>query len=261
MPLSCKFTTNIVPLYNFSNNFCKFAPCNRCKSRTNSAMRKIVKIIVVALLFGAMFVSCHRSATKHSGESDTLSYIIGLNVGHSLMEMDSTLNIEAVCLAIRDVYNGTQKMTLEEARDYYLAEKTYFVHEKAQAYQERYLTDLSKRDRKYVRTRSGVTYKILRLGDQSHVGSMSARDTVKIVFKLTDEHGTVIVEADTLRDSYRNLLKGLQEVVKLAGDGAHFNAWLPSKTAYDVSGNKELGIGANVMLNYDVEILDIKYNR
>ena len=51
------------------------------------------------------------------------------------------------------------------------------------------------------------------------------------------------------------------EVVKLAGEGAHFNAWLPSKTAYDVEGNKELGIEANVLLNYDVEIVDIKYNR
>ena len=229
--------------------------------RSKSIMKKIVGFLTVILLFGAMFVSCHRSSTKYSGESDTLSYIVGLNVAHALMEMDSTLNVDAVCAAIRDTYNGTPKMTLEEARDYYLAEKTYFVHEKAQAHQERYLTDLSKRDRKYVRTRSGVTYKILRLGDQSHVGSMSSRDTVKIVFKLTDEQGNVLVEADTLRDSYRNLVKGLQEVVKLAGEGAHFNAWLPSKTAYDVSGNEKLGIGANVLLNYDVEILDIKYNR
>lgn len=224
-------------------------------------MKKLISFVVVGLLFGAMFVSCHRSSTKLGGGADTLSYIVGLNVGHSLMEMDSTLDVEAVCEAIRDVYNKAPKMTLAEARDYYLAEKTYFVHEKAQAHQERYLTDLSKRDRKYVRTRSGVTYKIIKLGDQSHVGSMSSRDTVKIAFKLTDEQGRVIVEADTLRDSYRRLLKGLQEVVKLAGNGAKFNAWLPSKTAYDVEGNEELGIGANTMLNYDVEILDIKYNR
>ena len=224
-------------------------------------MKKIVELLIVVLLFGAMFVSCHRTNTKFTGESDTLSYVVGLNVGQSLMEMDSTLNVEAVCAAIRDVYNGTPKKTMEEARDYYLAEKTYFVHEKAQAHQERYLTDLSKRDRKYVRTRSGVTYKILRLGDQSRQGSMSSRDPVRILYTLTDEQGRVIIESDTLRDSYRNLVKGLQEVVKLAGNGAHFNAWLPSKVAYDVVGNKELGIEANTMLNYDVEILDIKYGR
>lgn len=223
-------------------------------------MTKLMKYVVVLLLFGTLLFSCGKRTSKLGGEADTLSYVIGLNVGHSLIEMDSTLNVEAVCAAIRDVYNGTAKMTMADARDYYLAEKTYFVHEKAKAYQEQYLADLSKRDRKYVRTRSGVTYKILQLGDQSHSGSMSMRDTVKICYKLTDDQGRVIVEADTLRDSYRNLVNGLQEVVKIAGSGATFNAWLPSKTAYDVEGNKELGIEANTMLNYEVEILDIKYN-
>ena len=224
-------------------------------------MMKLVKYIALSLLFGATFFSCGKRMSKLGGESDTLSYVIGLNVGHALLEMDSTLNVEAVCAAIRDVYNATPKMSMEEARDYYLAEKTYFVHEKAKAYQEQYLSDLSKRDRKYVRTRSGVTYKIVRLGDQSHTGSMSMRDTVKIVYTLRDEQGQVLVDADTLRDSYRNLVKGLQEVVKLAGDGAHFDAWLPSKTAYDAAGNEKLGVAPNALLNYDVEILNIKYNR
>lgn len=224
-------------------------------------MNKFAKYIVAILLFGTMAVSCNKGKMERSGDADTLSYIIGMNVGKALMEMDSTLNVDAVCTAIRDTYNGTTKFTMTEARDIYLAEKTYFVHEKAKAHQERYLADLSKRDRKYVRTRSGVTYKILRLGDQSRQGSMSLRDTVRILYTLTDESGKVIIESDTLRDSYRNLVKGLQEVVKLAGSGAHFNAWLPSKVAYDVAGNKELGIEANTMLNYDVEILDIKYSR
>ena len=106
-----------------------------------------------------------------------------------------------------------------------------------------------------------MTYKIIRLGDQSRQGSMSARDTVHIVYTVTDESGRAFRTNDTLRDSYRNLVKGLQEVVKIAGEGAQFNAWLPSKVAYDVAGNKELGIEANTMLNYDVEIIDIKYNR
>ena len=177
------------------------------------------------------------------------------------MEMDSTLNVDAICTAIRDVYNGTPKMTMEEARDYYLAEKTYFVHERAKAHQEQYLADLSRRDRKYVRTRSGVTYKIIRLGDQRRQNTMSTRDTVQIVYTVTNEQGEILLEKDTLRDSYRGLLKGLQEVVRLAGDGAHFNAWLPSSVAYGVEGNKELGVGANTMLNYDVEILKIEYDK
>ena len=226
-------------------------------------MKKIISILSIALIFGAMFMSCRSksSSNNFNKDSDTLSYVVGMNVAHALMEMDSTLNIDVVCDAIKDVYKDKAYMTMEEARDYYLAEKVYFVHERAKAHQERYLTDLNKRDRQYVRTRSGVTYKIFRLGDQSHVGTMSSRDTVKLVYTITDESGREIIKSDTLRDSYRKLVKGLQEVVKLAGKGAHFNAWLPSSVAYDTDGNKKLGIGPNVMLNYDVKVLDIKYSR
>lgn len=225
-------------------------------------IKKIIPIAVVALFLSSMFLSCNKGgSTLTNRDLDTMSYVVGMNVAHSLREMDTTLNVEAICAAIRDVYAGEAIMTMEEARTYYLAEKTYFVHEKAQAHQEQFLADLAKRDRKYVRTRSGVTYKILKLGDQSHQGSMSIRDTVKVIYTLTNEAGEKIVDADTLSDSYRNFVKGVQDVIKMAGDGGHFNAWLPSKTAYGVEGNEKLGIGPNTMLNYDVQILNIKYNR
>ena len=80
-----------------------------------------------------MFAGCGKGGGKMAGEADSLSYVVGLNVGHNLLAMDSTLNVDAVCRAIRDVFDGTPRMTLDEARDYFLAQKTYFVHEKAQA--------------------------------------------------------------------------------------------------------------------------------
>ncbi len=221
-------------------------------------MKKISIYIAAVLLLGSMFGSCGKGGGKLTGEADSLSYVIGLNVGHNLLAMDSTLNADAVCRAIRDVFAGSQRMTLEEARDYYLAQKTYFIHEKAQAYQERFLTDLSKSDRSYVRTRSGVTYRIKTLGDQS-IQTMTSRDTVRIAYTIRDDAGRTVRESDTLRAAYRDLINGLQEVVKIAGDGGKFDAWLPSKTAYDTAGNEELGIAPNQLLNYDVEILDIDY--
>lgn len=221
-------------------------------------MKKISIYIVAAALLGSMFGSCGKGGGKLTGDADSLSYVVGLNVGHNLLAMDSTLNVDAVCRAIRDVFAGSQRMTLEEARDYYLAQKTYFIHEKAQAYQERFLTDLSKSGRSYVRTRTGVTYKIKTLGDQS-IQTMSARDTVRIAYTIRDDAGRTVRESDTLRAAYRDLINGLQEVVKIAGDGGKFDAWLPSKTAYDTAGNEELGIAPNQLLNYDVEILEIDY--
>lgn len=223
-------------------------------------MRKGLGIVVVALLVTFALSSCGHRQTKLSVESDSLSYVVGLNIGHNLFAMDSTLNVDAVCSAIRDVYSGNTTMTMEEARDYYLAEKTFFVHERAKAHEEQFLSELSENDRKYVRTRTGVTYKIDHLGEQSRRRMMNLRDTVRIVYTLIDEQERVIVDRDTLRDSYSNFVKGIQELIPLAGKGGKFNAWLPSAKAYGTEGNKELGVGANTMLNYDVEILDIKYN-
>ena len=172
--------------------------------------------------------------------------------------MDSTLNVDIVCAAIRDVFDGEQKMSLEEGRNYLLAQKTYFVHEKAQAYQEQFLADLSKSDRSYVRMRNGVTYKIIKLGDQS-IQTMTGRDTVRMAYTILSEAGDTIRGLDTMRAAYRDLVDGLQDVVKVAGDGGSFDAWLPSKTAYDTAGNEELGIAPDQMLRYEVDILKIDY--
>ena len=101
------------------------------------------------MMFGTMAIGCGKGGGKIATDADSVAYVIGLNVGHNLLAMDSTLNVDIVCAAIRDVFDGEQKMSLEEGRNYLLAQKTYFVHEKAQAYQEQFLADLSKSDRSY----------------------------------------------------------------------------------------------------------------
>ena len=235
-------------------------------------MVKITRIVLaVTLLFGTMLVSCNKSTgEKQDGQIDTLSYIVGLNVGYNLIKMDSTLNVESVCQAIRDVYSGNPKMTMAEGRDYYLAEQTYFVHERAKSYQEQFLVDLSKTNRQYkcVTKRSGnahsytsVAYNMIRLGNQDRASrSLKTRDTVTMVYTIRNQSGKELVTSDTLRDDYRNILKGLQDVIKIGRDGAIFNAWVASESAYGTAGNKELGIGPNELLNYDVEIIEILYN-
>ncbi len=157
---------------------------------------------VIATFAALVFGGCHKGGSTLSNDTDSLSYVIGLNVAHSLMQMDSTLNADAVCMAIRDVYEGHGRMSMEDARTYLLAQKVYFVHEKAQAYQEQYLSDLSKRERAFARTRSGVTYKIDTLGDQS-IQSMSIRDTVRLSWVVSDERGNRFVDGDTLRLAYK----------------------------------------------------------
>ena len=191
-------------------------------------------------------------------EADSLSYVIGLSVGQSLIKFDSTLNIDMVCEAIRDVYNSTEKISFEEGRDYYLGQQTYFIHEKAERYQEQFLEDLRKSNRDFVRLRNSVTYKIVKLGDQNNQ-SLVSRDTISIALSIFDQSGNVIREQDTLVSAYRDLLEGLREVIRITGNGGSADIWIPSKQAYGSEGNEELGIKPNQLLNYKVDIFDINF--
>ena len=221
-------------------------------------MKKIAISLLIISLFTSLTLSCKKSTNTIATEADSISYIIGLSVGNSLMKMDSTLNIDAVCEAIRDIYNSTEKMTLEQGRDYFLAQKTYFVHEKAEKYQEQFLTDLRKANRDFVRLRSGVTYKIDKLGDQS-VQTLVSRDTLSLILSIYDQAGAAISEKDTVVTAYRDVLEGLREVIRITGNGGSADVWVPSSQAYGSEGNAELGITPNQLLNYKVDIIDINF--
>ena len=221
-------------------------------------MRKILlSFLAVACLCGLTF-SCKQGSSTIATERDSLSYVIGLSVGSSLIKLDSTLNVEVVCQAIRDVYNQSQQMTMDDARDYYLGQQTYFVHEKAERYQEQYLEDLRKSNREYVRLRNGVTYRIIKLGDQS-VQSLVSRDTLNLAISIYDQQGNAIIEGDTVKNAYRDMLEGLREVVRITGNGGSVDVWVPSNQAYGSEGNAEMGIGANQLLTYKVDIIDINF--
>lgn len=221
-------------------------------------MKNAIVSFVVLAFFGSFFFSCKQNTTQIATERDSLSYVIGLSVGTSLIKMDSTLNVDVLCQAIQDVYNSNQKLSMEDARDYYLGQQTYYVHAKAEAYQEQFLTDLRKSNRDYVRLRNGVTYKIVKLGDQS-VQSLVSRDTLRLAISIYDQAGEVVAAQDTIYSAYRDLLDGLREVVRITGNGGSVDAWVPSSQAYGSEGNDELGIKPDQLLNYKVDIVDINF--
>lgn len=221
-------------------------------------MKNIFLPLLTVALFCSTFFSCSQSSNTVATEADSLSYVIGLSVGQSLIKLDSTINVEALCQGIRDVYNSTQMMTLEEGRDYYLAQQTYFVHEKAEKFQEQFLADLRKSNREFVRLRNGVTYRIVKLGDQS-VQSLVSRDTLHLALTIYDQKSNILVQTDTVQTAYRDLLEGLREVIRITGDGGSVDVWVPSSQAYGSEGNAEMGIAPNQLLNYKVDIIDINY--
>ena len=221
-------------------------------------MKRIAAAIV---LLSITVAACNKGGVKKlAAETDSLSYVIGMNVGHNLMQMDSTLNIDAVCTAIRDVYAANTKMSMADARTYYLRQMNYAKYEKFKLYEEQFLNDLVKNDRTFVRSKTGVTYRVDKLGDQKTLAA-TQRDTVVIRYKLSRQDGTVIASsyerADTTRTALSDIVAGLQEVLKVVGSGGSAQAWVPSRLGYGSGGDEKLGIEPNTTLFYEVEVLDV----
>lgn len=219
-----------------------------------------MKRLFLILSLVVMFSSCHKGGVKLGAEADSLAYVIGLNVGKNLLQMDSTLNVDVVCTAIKDAFTGHEKMSFEEAKVYYLRQMNYTKYERFKLYEEQFLADLAKSDRAYARTKSGVTYKITELGDQQNLPSYQ-RDTVVIRYRILRQDGTEIYSsyerADTTRIALSKTVVGLQENLKMVGKGGKFTSWIPSLLAYGAGGNEELGIEPNSTLCYEVEVLEV----
>ena len=226
--------------------------------------KKISTIIALATIFVAM--ACGRTTTSSgnssiSNQSDSLSYVVGMNIAYNIMQMDSTLNPSAVVKGISDVLNGEELLSLDEARTYFLAYMNFGIYERVKQYEEQYLVDLEKSDKDIVRTQSGLTYKVAELGNMSKVATRD-RDSVAIAYRASRLSGEEVDPAndrkEVTRESVGKLIPGLKEGVKLIGEGGKITLWIPSALAYGSAGDAKKGIKANEMLRYELEIKEVK---
>lgn len=224
---------------------------------------RIAAVAAASLLLAG---ACSKGAVgvKLRNESDSLAYIIGMNVGQNLLRMDSTINAAAVCEGIRDQFNGNTRFTPVEARTYYLRHITYERPERIRAYEEQFLEDIRQSNRSYARTKSGLTYTVEVIGDEQFTPTNS-RDTVAVRYVMRTADGQQLYSSydrgDTVRAALGDLLKGLQESVRLIGKGGKMEAWLPAASAYGAQGDDELGVLPHATLFFEIELVDVdKYS-
>lgn len=80
--------------------------------------------MAAALLAGA----CSKKTgggVKLKTDTDSVAYVIGMNVGMNLMKMDSTINVNAVCEGIRDVFRQGTRFSAADAEVFYLRYMNY----------------------------------------------------------------------------------------------------------------------------------------
>ena len=223
-------------------------------------MRKTLVVLTAAALLAGACSKKTGGGVKLKTDTDSVAYVIGMNVGMNLMKMDSTINVNAVCEGIRDVFRQGTRFSAADAEVFYLRYMNYALPEKARAYEEQFLQDILKANRNYARTASGVTYTVEVLGDQEQIPA-SDRDSIALRYLIRTADGRDVYSSyergDTLRTTLGGLLKGMKESVKLVGRGGKINEWIPSSAAYGTEGDKELGIQPNTTLYYEIELVDV----
>ena len=122
------------------------------------------------------------------------------------------------------------------------------------------MEDLRKSDRKYVATNSGLTYKIIELGDVKK-SVRNNRDTVVMNYRIHNVAGekldTTHYNSNQVRVALGEMPKGVQEALRLIGPGGHIMAWVPSALAFSSAGCDSLGVKPNQMLFYEIRLSDI----
>ncbi|MDE7123265.1 MAG: FKBP-type peptidyl-prolyl cis-trans isomerase [Alistipes sp.] len=200
---------------------------------------------------------------KMASDTDSVAYILGMNMGITLQRMDSTLNVEAVCAGMRDAFGGKTQLTIDQAKAYYLRYMNHTLPERARAHEEEFLAEVARTNRSYARTASGVTYRVAEVGDQELLPERNT-DSVVLRWVIRTADGTVRYSSyergDTLRTTLGDLLPGVRESVKLIGKGGRIEAWLPAAQAYGAEGDAKLGIGPNATLRCEIELLGVDRN-
>ena len=227
-------------------------------------MKKILSAIIVVLVFASMACTQKKGEVKPqlmNTNADSMSYVVGLNIGRNLIGLDSLLNIEAVCQGVRDAYLSQPLLNNEQARTAYLKYMNYDVYERTKAFENQFLADLRKQDRKFVATNSGLTYKVHTLGDMKNT-IRNNRDTILMCYRVYDVAGEVVdttyYQTDTLRISVGTMPRGVIEASKLIGKGGHLEAWVPSTLAFGSAGCDSLDIKPNTMLYYEMWLVDVE---
>ena len=224
-------------------------------------MKRYGWIVLAILLLSGMSCSGGGKNVTLPAETDSVAYVIGLNVGYNLQRMDSTLNVEEVCQGIQDVYEGTTRMTPEEAQAIYLRYVNVSQPEQIQAYEDQFLEDFRQNNRTYAKTDTGLTYEVLDVGDESQT-ARNSQDTVSFRYTARTVADEVVDSSydrgDMTRMAVGDLMPGLQQSVKLIGKGGRINVWIPARLAYGKEGDESLGIRPNATLFYEIELLDVK---
>ena len=219
------------------------------------------------LVLAAITFSINTWATELNTDEQKLGYIIGMDIGKSLREQGTTVDLDSLIDAISATYKGEDlAMTAEEAaaiRQEYVQKRqaaqqaeSAVVGENNLAEGQKFLAD-NKGKEGVQTTDSGLQYKVLTMGDGA---KPAATDTVKVHYsgKLLDgtEFDSSYARNEPISFALNRVIAGWTEGVQLMPVGSKFVFYIAPELGYGEGGGGP--IPPNSTLVFEVELLDIE---
>ncbi|MFC1690025.1 FKBP-type peptidyl-prolyl cis-trans isomerase [Pseudomonadota bacterium] len=222
--------------------------------------------VIKAALLSAALVSTTAMAMELETDAQKLGYIIGMDIGNSLKQQGTEMDIDALLEAVKATYNGEPlALTPEEAasiREGFISARRAEAEEQRASMASINATEgdkflLENRSKEGVQvTDSGLQYKVVVMGDGA---KPAASDKVTVHYRGT------LLNGEEFDSSYsRNqptsfqldqVIPGWTEGVQLMPVGSKFMFYIPPGLAYGPNGGGP--IGPNSTLIFEVELLSI----
>lgn len=214
-----------------------------------------------------LWVTPSFAAETLTSERDKVSYMIGMDVGQSLLQIKDEVDVEIMARAVSDVLAGRETaLSREEAnrvREAFMqrlqqemAAKRAKLAEENKKAGEAFLAENRKREGVKV-TASGLQYEVIKEGNGK---KPSATDQVKVHYVGTLIDGT---KFDSSRDRgqpavfpLNGVIPGWTEGLQLMSEGSIYKLYIPAELAYGEQGTQGL-IGPNATLIFEVELLEV----
>lgn len=226
-----------------------------------------MKHLVITTAVALSAFSQAMSAAELESQEQKLGYIIGMDIGNSLKQQGTDIDLQALFEAIETVYTGgTPALTDEEAasiREAYIAERRAEVESERQELADKnaaegaaFLSDNRAKEGVMV-TDSGLQYQVMVEGDGPRP---VASDRVRVHYRGTllngQEFDSSYARGEPATFVLDQVIPGWTEGLQLMPVGSKYKFFIPSDLAYGPGGGRT--IEPNATLIFEVELLGIE---